>query len=43
MTFPFRLEALGEEHERSLFRCGEDVLDRYCQTQADSRHSPPHR
>jgi ribosomal protein S18 acetylase RimI-like enzyme len=33
MTFPFRLEPLGEEHERSLFRCGEDVLDRYFQTQ----------
>ena len=32
--FPFRLEPLGEEHERSLFRCGEDVLDRYFQTQA---------
>src|ERR1700733_5126879 len=34
MTFPFRLEPLGEEHERSLFRCGEDALDRYFQTQA---------
>ena len=33
MTFPFRLEPLGEEHERSLFRCGEDALDRYFQTQ----------
>ena len=33
MTFPFRLESLGEEHERSLFRCGEDALDRYFQTQ----------
>jgi ribosomal protein S18 acetylase RimI-like enzyme len=33
MTFPFRLESLGEQHERSLFRCGEDALDRYFQTQ----------
>ena len=33
MTTPFRLEPLGEEHERSLFRCGEDALDRYFQTQ----------
>lgn len=33
MSFPFRLESLGAEHERSLFRCGEDALDRYFQTQ----------
>ena len=33
MTFPFRLEPLGEQHERTLFRCGEDALDRYFQTQ----------
>jgi ribosomal protein S18 acetylase RimI-like enzyme len=33
MTFPFRLEPLGEEHERAPFRCGEDALDRYFQTQ----------
>jgi len=33
MTFPFRLEPLGAEHERCLFRCGEDALDRYFQTQ----------
>ena len=33
MTFTFRLEPLGEQHERSLFRCGEDALDRYFQTQ----------
>jgi hypothetical protein len=33
LTFPFRLEPLSDEHERSLFRCGEDVLDRYFQTQ----------
>jgi hypothetical protein len=24
----FRLEALGDQHERSLFRCGEDALER---------------
>jgi hypothetical protein len=34
MTLPFRLEPLGEEYERSMFRRGEDVLDRYFQTQA---------
>jgi ribosomal protein S18 acetylase RimI-like enzyme len=33
MTSPFRLEPLAQEHERSLFRCGEDTLDRYFQTQ----------
>jgi ribosomal protein S18 acetylase RimI-like enzyme len=33
MTAPFRPEPLGEKHERSLFRCGEDTLDRYFQTQ----------
>ncbi len=33
MTVPFRLEPLGGEHERSLFHCGEDALDRYFQTQ----------
>ena len=33
MTPPFRLEPLGEGHERSSFRCGEDALDRYFQTQ----------
>jgi ribosomal protein S18 acetylase RimI-like enzyme len=33
MTFPFRLEPLSEEHDRSSFRCGEDALDRYFQTQ----------
>jgi ribosomal protein S18 acetylase RimI-like enzyme len=33
MTFPFRLERLGEEHERSVFHCGEEALDRYFQTQ----------
>src|ERR1019366_4186025 len=34
MTAPLRLEPLGGEHDRSLFRCGEDALDRYFQTQA---------
>ena len=33
MTFPFRLEPLGAEHERSLFHCGEDALDRYFHSQ----------
>ena len=33
MTAPFRLEPLGDQHERSSFRCGEDALDRYFQTQ----------
>ena len=33
MTFLFCLEPLGDNHERSLFRCGEDALDRYFQTQ----------
>ncbi len=33
MTFPFHLEPLGAEHERSIFRCGDDALDRYFQTQ----------
>ena len=33
MTAPFRLEPLGDQHERSSFRCGEDALDRYVQTQ----------
>jgi ribosomal protein S18 acetylase RimI-like enzyme len=30
---PFRLEPLAEEHERALFNCGEEALDRYFQTQ----------
>jgi ribosomal protein S18 acetylase RimI-like enzyme len=33
VTVPFRLEPLAAGHERSLFRCGEDALDRYFQTQ----------
>jgi GNAT superfamily N-acetyltransferase len=31
---PFRLEPLGEQHDRGTFRCGEEALDRYLQTQA---------
>jgi GNAT superfamily N-acetyltransferase len=30
---PFRFETLGEGHDRTSFHCGEDVLDRYFQTQ----------
>lgn len=33
MSFAFRLEPLGGEHERSGHRCGEDALDRYFETQ----------
>jgi ribosomal protein S18 acetylase RimI-like enzyme len=32
-SVPFRLEQLKDGHERSLFHCGEEVLDRYFQTQ----------
>jgi ribosomal protein S18 acetylase RimI-like enzyme len=31
---PFFLAPLGAEHDRGLFRCGEEALDRYFQTQA---------
>jgi ribosomal protein S18 acetylase RimI-like enzyme len=31
---PFRMEPLGSAHDRSLFHCGEEILDRYLQTQA---------
>ena len=31
---PYRFEALGDRHERSEFRCGDEALDRYFQTQA---------
>ncbi len=31
---PFRLEALGEPHDRSAFDCGEEALNRYLRTQA---------
>jgi ribosomal protein S18 acetylase RimI-like enzyme len=30
---PFRFETLGGAHERAGFRCGDDALDRYFQTQ----------
>jgi GNAT superfamily N-acetyltransferase len=30
---PFRFEALGEGHDRSVFRCGDEALDRHFQTQ----------
>jgi len=30
----FRFEPLGGGHERKLFRCGDDALDHYLQTQA---------
>ena len=33
MTASFRLKPLGEGHERSSFRCGEDALDHYFETQ----------
>jgi len=31
---PFRLAPLGAEHDRGSFRCGEEALNRYFQTQA---------
>ena len=34
MNSPFRLEPLGEAHERASFSCGEEPLDRYFETQA---------
>jgi ribosomal protein S18 acetylase RimI-like enzyme len=35
MTHPaFRFEALGDQHNRTTFHCGEDALDRYFRTQA---------
>jgi ribosomal protein S18 acetylase RimI-like enzyme len=30
---PFRFEPLTEQHDRGAFRCGEEALDRYFQTQ----------
>jgi hypothetical protein len=29
----FRFETLADRHDRGAFRCGEEALDRYCQTQ----------
>ena len=34
MTPPFRLEPLGDQHDRASFACGEAALDRYLRTQA---------
>jgi ribosomal protein S18 acetylase RimI-like enzyme len=31
---PLRFEALGDSHDRTVFGCGDDALDRYFQTQA---------
>jgi GNAT superfamily N-acetyltransferase len=31
--FPFRVESLGAQHDRTEFRCGEGALDQYFQTQ----------
>ena len=33
MNSPFRLEPLAGDHDRTLFDCGEEVLNRYFQTQ----------
>jgi ribosomal protein S18 acetylase RimI-like enzyme len=33
-TYPFRYERLIDAHDRTAFRCGEEALDRYFQTQA---------
>ena len=33
-NFPFRIEPLSTDHDRSQFRCGEEALDRHLQTQA---------
>jgi ribosomal protein S18 acetylase RimI-like enzyme len=30
---PFRFETLGDGHDRAAFRCGDNALDRYFQTQ----------
>lgn len=34
MSSPFRLESLNKSHDRLLFDCGEEALNRYFQTQA---------
>jgi ribosomal protein S18 acetylase RimI-like enzyme len=34
MSRPFRVEPLGEAHERSSFACGQPALDTYFKTQA---------
>src|ERR1700681_2832437 len=32
--FPFRFDSLSDVHDRSLFHCGEEALDRYLHAQA---------
>lgn len=34
MKAPFRMEPLGEAHDRGAFSCGQAALDKYFQTQA---------
>ena len=34
IAVPFRFEALSDNHDRAAFRCGDEALDRYFQTQA---------
>lgn len=34
MNSPFRVDPLGEAHDRTGFSCGQEPLDRYFQTQA---------
>src|SRR5271157_5804280 len=34
-AFPFRFEPLSAAHDRTLFHCGEEALDRYLRTQAN--------
>ena len=34
MSARFRLEALGDSHDRESFTCGQEALDRYIRTQA---------
>lgn len=33
MSSPFRVEQLGDTHDRTAFSCGQEPLDRYFQTQ----------
>ena len=34
MKAPFRLEVLGDQHDKQAFSCGQEPLDRYIRTQA---------
>lgn len=34
MTAPYDIASLGERHDRGVFACGNDALDRYLKTQA---------